>query len=999
MSYTATIGSPGSCPSGVTFVTLPSGVTLNSYDTSTCAATFNGLPTDLASGQSFNFGFSYTAPGTGVVPVNTTINATGDANPANNTASGFTTVLQAPKLGLAKTDGTTTVNAGGTTNYTLTVSNTGNIATSGTITVVDVLPSGMTIADGAVTLSGAQSGNWSCTAASNVITCTSSTAIAAGGTSVFGYTVNVSASATGTLTNKAEVGGGGDPLTSPPTSTSAGNCSAAATPTPGCAIDSDTAQAPKLGLAKSDGTTTVNAGGTTAYTLTVSNTGNIATSGTITVVDVLPSGMTIANGAVPLSGAQSGNWSCTAASNVMTCTSSTAIAAGGTSVFGYTVNVSASATGTLTNKAEVGGGGDPLTSPPTSASAGNCSAAATPTPGCAIDSDTAQAPKLGLAKSDGTTTVNAGGTTAYTLTVSNTGNVATSGTITVVDVLPGGMTIANGAVPLSGAQSGNWSCTAASNVLTCTSSTAIAAGGTSMFGFTVNVSASATGTLTNKAEVGGGGDPLTSPPTPTSAGNCSAAATPTPGCAIDSDTAQAPKLGLAKSDGTTTVNAGGTTAYTLTVSNTGNVATSGTITVVDVLPGGMTIANGAVPLSGAQSGNWSCTAASNVLTCTSSTAIAAGGTSMFGFTVNVSASATGTLTNKAEVGGGGDPLTSPPTPTSAGNCSAAATPTPGCAIDSDTAQAPKLGLAKSDGTTTVNAGGTTAYTLTVSNTGNVATSGTITVVDVLPGGMTIANGAVPLSGAQSGNWSCTAASNVMTCTSSTAIAAGGTSVFGYTVNVSASATGTLTNKAEVGGGGDPLTSPPTSTSAGNCSAAATPTPGCAIDSDTAQAPKLGLAKSDGTTTVNAGGTTDYTLTVSNTGNIATSGTITVVDVLPGGMTIADGAVPLSGAQSGNWSCTAASNVMTCTSSTAIAAGGTSVFGYTVNVSASATGTLTNKAEVGGGGDPLTSPPTSTSAGNCSAAATPTPGCAIDSDTVNPTWCSPTWCSPRARRRR
>ncbi len=156
VSYTATIGSPGSCPSGVTFVTLPSGVTLNNYDTSTCAATFNGLPTDLASGQSFNFGFSYTAPSTGVIPVNTTINATGDANSANNAASGLTTVPQAPKLGLAKTDGTTTVNAGGTTSYTLTVSNTGNIATSGTITVVDVLPSGMTINDGAVTLSGAQ---------------------------------------------------------------------------------------------------------------------------------------------------------------------------------------------------------------------------------------------------------------------------------------------------------------------------------------------------------------------------------------------------------------------------------------------------------------------------------------------------------------------------------------------------------------------------------------------------------------------------------------------------------------------------------------------------------------------------------------------------------------------------------------------------------------------------------------------------------------------------
>ncbi|MBL0125564.1 MAG: DUF11 domain-containing protein [Betaproteobacteria bacterium] len=48
------------------------------------------------------------------------------------------------------------------------------------------------------------------------------------------------------------------------------------------------------------------AGGTTTYTLTVSNSGNVATSGTITVVDVLPAGMTIAAGVL---GAQAANWS------------------------------------------------------------------------------------------------------------------------------------------------------------------------------------------------------------------------------------------------------------------------------------------------------------------------------------------------------------------------------------------------------------------------------------------------------------------------------------------------------------------------------------------------------------------------------------------------------------------------------------------------------------------------------------------------------------------
>lgn len=89
---TVSIGSPGNCPADVTFTSLPAGISLNNYDTSTCQATFTGLPVNLASGQSLNFGFSYTAPASGSVSVNTTINATGDANGLNNSSSGNTIV-------------------------------------------------------------------------------------------------------------------------------------------------------------------------------------------------------------------------------------------------------------------------------------------------------------------------------------------------------------------------------------------------------------------------------------------------------------------------------------------------------------------------------------------------------------------------------------------------------------------------------------------------------------------------------------------------------------------------------------------------------------------------------------------------------------------------------------------------------------------------------------------------------------------------------------------
>jgi LPXTG-site transpeptidase (sortase) family protein len=509
-----------------TTVTCPAVTTVGDNDnyfdpaeSLTCSATYTIIANDMTNGSLTNTAY---ASADGI-----------------NSANDSVTLNTAPNLGLAKSNGTSSVTAGGTTIYTLTVSNTGNSASSGTITIVDVLPSGMSITDGAVLLSGTNAANWSCNASSNVITCTSSTAIAAtNGTSVFAFTINVSSSASGTLINKAQVGGGGDPLTSTPTSTSANNCTGVDAPNKGCVVDSDTVVAPNLGLAKSNGTSSVTAGGTTIYTLTVSNTGNSASSGTITIVDVLPSGMSITDGVVSLSGTNAANWSCNASSNVITCTSSSAIAAtNGTSIFSFIATVSSNASGTLINKAQVGGGGDPLTSTPTSTSANNCTGVDAPNKGCAVDSDTVVAPNLGLTKSNGSTSVPLGGTTTYTLTVSNTGNSATSGTITIVDVLPSGMSITDGAVSLSGTNAANWSCTSTSNVISCTSTVVISSNSTSTFTFIVNIVPNATGTLINRAQVGGGSDP-TNPnaPTSTTAAQCTDTNTPNEGCAVDTDT-------------------------------------------------------------------------------------------------------------------------------------------------------------------------------------------------------------------------------------------------------------------------------------------------------------------------------------------------------------------------------------------------------------------------------------------------------------------------------
>jgi hypothetical protein len=101
-------------------------------------------------------------------------------------------------------------------------------------------------------------------------------------------------------------------------------------------------------------------------------------------------------------------------------------------------------------------------------------------------------------------------------------------------------------------------------------------------------------------------------------------------------------------------------------------------------------------------------------------------------------------------------------------------------------------------------GQTGTYTITVTNTGGAPTTGTTTVTDTLPAGMTFN------SNTNGGTWSCVAGAPV-TCTSSAAIAANnGASAFNLVVNVAAAAAGTPTNSASVTTVGDTGTTNKTS---------------------------------------------------------------------------------------------------------------------------------------------------------------------------------------------
>jgi uncharacterized repeat protein (TIGR01451 family) len=90
------------------------------------------------------------------------------------------------------------------------------------------------------------------------------------------------------------------------------------------------------------------------------------------------------------------------------------------------------------------------------------------------------------------------GADAYTLMVTNSGAAASSGTVTVTDALPAGLT----ATAISGS---GWSATL--NPLSCTRSDALAAGASyPPITITVSVAANAPASVTNTASVSGGGD-------------------------------------------------------------------------------------------------------------------------------------------------------------------------------------------------------------------------------------------------------------------------------------------------------------------------------------------------------------------------------------------------------------------------------------------------------------------------------------------------------------
>lgn len=424
--------------------------------------------------------------------------------------------------------------------------------------------------------------------------------------------------------------------------------------------------------------------------------------------------------------------------------------------------------------------------------------------------------------------------TEYTLTVSNTSDVPTgnppnvaAGTITVRDQLPAGI-----APNWSGTHaSGNWSCTASGQDVTCTSTQVLAAAGSagssSVFTLPVTVTAAATGVLTNHASVGGGYDPFNSGNAPAPGASC----TDADHCTRSDVTVPVTRVGYAKRSNTAGPVAVGTAvSYTVDVTVAdGN--TRDLLTLTDTLGTGLDFA------SVSNAGAFTCNAA-NPLVCT----LPAGtvpGTYSLSYTATVNAQASGQVVNTV-VGTGTD------NPTCSSNCT---TTTP--------VAAPRISVSKASSTAgPVAIGDAVAYTVTVV-VADARTRAVTTLTDTLGAGLDF--GGITSAGA----FSC-APGNPLVCT----LPAGtvpGSYAFSYTGIVNAQASGQVRNAVVPSGTDNP-------SCVGSC------------DTTTPMASALVVYAKQASTggPVRIGDTIDYTLSAT-VSRARTTGVVTLTDTLGSGL--------------------------------------------------------------------------------------------------------------------
>ena len=769
---------------------------------------------------------------------------------------------------MIKTDGSLTYTPGGTATYTITIADTG-ASDAANVSVSDALPPGVTLT---ANVSCVANGSANCGAVSGGIGGTSlgatGAAIGAGMGNSLVFTVPV-AFASGMTS---------DPLVNLATVTDV------ATGATASGIDSDTlASQVTLAVVKTDGSLTYTPGGTATYTVTITH-GGLSDATDVTVSDALPPGVTLAANAscVPNGSASCGTVTGLAGQASFGSTGAQIAAGAGNSLV-FTAPVTFAATMTT----------DPLDN---TATAIDSLSGAT---GSGTDSD-ARSPQVSLAvaKTDGSATYTPGGTATYTVTVTDNG-LTDALNVSVADTLPAGVTLTANVTcaPGGGASCGTVTGTIGQTSFSATGAT-INAGGTGSLVFTVPV-AFASNLLD---------DPLINAAT---ANDLASGAT---GSSSDSDVraAQADLI-VTKTDGSATYTPGSTATYTIVVTNAGPSDTTNTI-VSDPLPLGVTLTNNAMCVA---AGSANCGAVTG-----------ATGQSSFGATgAAIAAGAGNSLTFTSPVAFASNMTTDPLVNTVTVTDPASASPATGS--DSDTLNAnADLAITKTDGVTSVVPGGTTTYTIVVTNTGPGDAVGA-TVSDPLPAAISSATWTCVPSGG-----SCTA-SGSGSINDTVNVPVGAALTYTVVANIASSATGSLVNTATV--------IPPAGVTDPNLSN------NSATDSDTITplTADLAITKTDGVTSVVPGGTTTYTIVVTNAGPAAADGAIftdpPVANLGVTGVTC--------GGPSGGAACPTVPNTTIALLQgagiviPALPSGGSVTFTVTATIAGNATGTIANTANI------------------------------------------------------
>ena len=680
-SYTITVSNSGASATAASTVTVsdtpPTGMTVTGMSGTgwTCAGTSCTRSDSLVAGASYpSITVAVSIASNAATPLVNSTTVSGGGVASSATATDSTTIVQPAAFRIDKS-ATASVLTGGGITYTVTLTNIGGTISGTSATVLDALPAGVTVT--AVT-PGSGVTTVSCANYTSPFTCTVtlSAGLAVNGTASFSYTATAPGTA-GTVVNKISVDptGGTNPQDPTQTCTPATACSNATTSVNAVAT-------PAAWSINKAHTGTMTAGATGSYTITVTNSGGSpSAASTVTVSDTPPTGMTI-------TGMSGTNWTC-ADNSGWSCIRSDALASGASyETITVAVSIASNATTPLVNSTTVSGGG--------------VASSATATDSTTI----VQAPAFKVEKT-ATASVQTGATITYTITLSNIGGSTSGTSATVKDVLPAGVSV-TAVTPGSGV--GGVSCGPNFNsplVCTVTLSAGLAVTGTASFSYTATAPGTA-GTVTNVISVDPTGGSSPQDPTQT--------CTPTTACASASTTvtsAVVPPAFQISKVGPTTVAAGASMSYTITLSNIGGSTSGTSATVKDVLPAGMSV-TAVTPGSGV--GGVSCGANFNsplVCTVTLSAGLAVTGTASFSYTATAPGTA-GTVTNVISVDPTGGSSPQDPTQT--------CTPTTACASVSTTVVAPDVYTSISAPSVVAN-GAVANLVLTFGNQGAVAAQG------------------------------------------------------------------------------------------------------------------------------------------------------------------------------------------------------------------------------------------------------------------------------------